>query len=80
VFIISITYLNSSTGGPRQTFNTGAYTDYAYDTRDRVTSITHKNSSNSTISSESYVYDNTGNLTSKTVNSVTTTYTYDDID
>jgi YD repeat-containing protein len=64
----------------RQTFDSGAYTDYVYDTRDRVTSITHKNSSHSTISSESYSYDDVGNLTSKTVNSLTTSYGYDDID
>jgi YD repeat-containing protein len=49
-------------------------------TRDLVTSITHKNSSHSTISAESYSYDDVGNLSSKTVNSVTTSYGYDDID
>jgi RHS repeat-associated protein len=64
----------------RQTFNTGAYTAYGYDTRNRVTSLDHKNSSNASISSESYVYDDASNMTSKTVDSVTTTYGYDDID
>lgn len=49
-------------------------------TQNRPTSITLKNSSNATISSESYTYDDGGNLSDKTVNSVTTTYGYDDID
>jgi RHS repeat-associated protein len=64
----------------KQTFDTGAYTNVDYDVRDRVTAITHKNSSNATLSSEVYDYDNVGNLVEKTVNSVTTEYSYDDVD
>lgn len=42
--------------------------------------MTHKKSDNSTISSESYSLNAGSNLTSKTVDSHTTTFTYDDAD
>ncbi|WKZ80553.1 MAG: RHS repeat-associated core domain-containing protein [Fimbriimonadaceae bacterium] len=64
----------------QRTFDSGAYTVTGYDVRNRVTSIAHKTSAHSTISSESYEYDAAGNLVEKTVNSVTTEYAYDDID
>ncbi|MBI3721580.1 MAG: hypothetical protein HY248_03425, partial [Fimbriimonas ginsengisoli] len=60
--------------------SSGAYTDLGYDSRSRITGVTHKNSSASVISSESYVYDSASNLSSKTVDSATTTYGYDAID
>jgi RHS repeat-associated protein len=50
---------------------------YGYDTRNRQTSVTHKNSSGTTISAETYVLDPASNLTSKTVGSTTTSFTYD---
>ncbi len=64
----------------RQTFASGAYTDYAYDCFGRPEAITHKKPDNSVISSETYDYANNNNLTSKTVDSVVTNYTYDAID
>jgi len=64
----------------KQTFDTGLYTSFGYDERDRLTSLVHKNSSNVTISSESYTYDDASNLATKTVDSVTTTYGYDAAD
>lgn len=64
----------------QQTFDTGQKSIFGYDARGRQTSVDHKTSANAVLSEEDYVYDDGGNLTSKTVNSVTTTYTYDDID
>jgi RHS repeat-associated protein len=64
----------------RQTFSSGQYDELGYSTRNWQTSVSHKNSSGTVLSSESYVYDSAGNLTSKTVDGVTTTYTYDNID
>ena len=64
----------------QQTFHSGAKSIFGYDSRGRQTSVDHKTSSNAVLSEEDYVYDYAGNLTSKTVDSVTTTYTYDDID
>ncbi len=63
-----------------QTFSGGQYDDLGFDARNRQTSVTHKNSSGTALSSESYVYDDAGNLSSKTVDAVTTTYGYDVID
>jgi len=64
----------------QRTLGSGVYMVTGYDVRNRVTSILHKTSAHSTISTESYVYDAAGNLVEKTVNSVTTEYSYDDID
>lgn len=64
----------------KQTFSSGAYDEFGYDSRNRQTSVSHKNSLGTVLSSESYSYDDAGNLSSKTVNSVTTTYGYDNID
>ncbi len=64
----------------RQTIASGANTDYGYDSRNRQTSVSHKKSDGTVLSSESYVYDNAGNMSSKTVGSTTTTYGYDNID
>lgn len=61
-----------------KTLANGSYSEYAYDVRNRVTSINHKKSDTSVISSESYSYDSASNLSSKTVDGLTTTYTYDD--
>ncbi|MCO5297810.1 MAG: hypothetical protein M9921_13240 [Fimbriimonadaceae bacterium] len=63
----------------KETFDSGVYTLYGYDSRDRTTSVVHKTSGASTISSESYAWDDAGNLEEKTVDTVTTTYGYDDI-
>jgi len=59
-----------------QTFANGQVDSYGFDTRSRQTSVTHRNSSGTTISAETYVLDNASNLTSKTVDSVTTSYGY----
>jgi RHS repeat-associated protein len=64
----------------RQTVASGVYTDYSYDSRGRQTGVTHKKSDDTTISAESYAFADNGNMTSKTVDSATTSYTYDDID
>lgn len=64
----------------RQTFASGAYTNYGYDSQNRQTSVSHKKSDGTVLSSESYVYDDAGNMSSKTVDSTTTTYGYDNID
>ncbi|MEI7987204.1 MAG: RHS repeat-associated core domain-containing protein, partial [Armatimonadota bacterium] len=62
--------------------NDGATTTtYGYDPNDRVNSIVHKKSSdNSVLHQEWYSYDYANNLVYKLVNSVGTTYTYDEID
>ena len=60
------------------TLANGQVTTLGYDDRNRQTSVVHQASaSGSTISSESYVYDRAGNLTSKTVDGTTTGYGYD---
>ncbi len=64
----------------QQTFDTGQKSIFGYDARGRQISVDHKTSANVVLSEEDYVYDVGGNLTSKTVNGVSTTYTYDDID
>jgi len=63
----------------QKTFASGAYDSMGYDSRDRMTSLYHKNSSGTTLSSESYSYDYASNMTSKTVDSLTTSYTVDAI-
>ncbi|MEI7985192.1 MAG: RHS repeat-associated core domain-containing protein [Armatimonadota bacterium] len=56
-------------------------TEYGYDTNDRVNSIVHsKTSNNQVLHQETYNYDPANNLGSKMVNSVLTSYTYDEID
>jgi RHS repeat-associated protein len=64
----------------QQTFANGAYTAYTYDTRNRPLTLTHYDGLGGTISAESYVYDGVGNLSSKTVDGLTTTYGYDNSD
>jgi RHS repeat-associated protein len=64
----------------KQTLSTGSKTEYGFDSRGRTTSVVHKKNNNSVISSESYVFDGTGNMTAKTVDSVMTTYAYDNAD
>lgn len=51
---------------------------FGYDALDRLNSIVHRKSSDSSIlQQESYVYSPAGNLQTKTVGGVTTTYAYD---
>ncbi len=64
----------------QKTFASGQYDVMGYDSRNRITSLSHKNSSGTVLSSESYGYDYASNMTSKTVDSLTTTYTFDAID
>lgn len=64
----------------RQTFANGMTADYGYDTLGRLASITHKKADGSVITAESYAYNAVGNLTSKTVDGVTTAYGYDPVD
>ena len=61
----------------QKTFASGAYDVTGYDSRNRTTSVTHKNSSGTVLSSETYSLDSASNLSSKTVDSLTTSYTYD---
>ena len=51
-----------------------------YDNRNRKTSVSHANSSATVLVSESYVCNPARNLSSKTVGSTTTSYTYDNAD
>ena len=56
-------------------------TTYGYDTNDRLNSIVHaRTSDNYALHQETYNYDYANNLMSKVVNSVLTSYTYDEID
>lgn len=64
----------------KQPLSTGSYTDYGYDSQGRNTSITHKKSNGTVISQESYAFDPVGNMSSKTVDGVVTTYGYDNAD
>jgi len=48
-----------------------------HDSRSRVTGISHQNSSGTVLSSESYSYDPASNLSAKTLDSVTTSFGYD---
>ncbi|HSI72277.1 MAG TPA: polymorphic toxin-type HINT domain-containing protein, partial [Fimbriimonas sp.] len=64
----------------RQNYHSGAYVTYAFDNRDRVTDIRHRQSGGTNIVRETYVWGNSGNLTSKTIGSNTVDYTYDAID
>jgi RHS repeat-associated protein len=64
----------------RKTFHNGAYTAYVYDSRNRPTNVNHRTSSNGVISSDTNTYDDAGNLLTRNLNGVTTTFGYDDID
>lgn len=64
----------------RQTFHNGSYTDYGYDSFGRNNSIIHKKSNGTVISQEGYQYDPVGNMTTKTVDGVSTIYSYDAAD
>ncbi len=64
----------------RQTMANGAYTDYGFDIRGRVSTITHKTSTSGVIDPQTYTYDPAGNLITKTVAGDMLTYTYDAID
>ncbi|MCU0315096.1 MAG: DUF6531 domain-containing protein [Fimbriimonadaceae bacterium] len=61
----------------RKTFSSGQYEEYGYDNRNRVTSIVLKNSSGTTLRTQSYAYDASSKITAHTVNGVTTAYNYD---
>jgi len=61
----------------RKTFSSGQYEAYGYDSRGRVTSIILKNSSGTTLRTQSYAYDASSKITGHTVNGVTTAYVYD---
>jgi RHS repeat-associated protein len=62
----------------KTTFSNGQVSVFGYDDRSRRISVAHKvSNTGSTISSESYIYDDAGNLTSKTVDGTLTTYGYD---
>ncbi|MFZ4508840.1 MAG: RHS repeat-associated core domain-containing protein [Fimbriimonas sp.] len=64
----------------RQNNSNGTYALYGHDGLDRLNSLVHKKSDGTVLTSEDYVYDQAGNLTTKTVDGVTTTYGYDNID
>lgn len=51
-------------------------TTYQYDSVDRLTVATTKDSSGATLSTYQYTYDNLGNILTKTINGTTTTFTY----
>jgi RHS repeat-associated protein len=57
----------------------GTYTTYTYDSLSRLLNLINKTSSDSTISSYSYTYDNTANRTSMTTLSGAHNYSYDKI-
>ncbi|MBI5706198.1 MAG: hypothetical protein HZC36_04325 [Armatimonadetes bacterium] len=64
----------------RKDFGNGTYETFGYDSRNRPNSILLKNSGGSTLSSQSYTYDNASNVTNHTQDGVSTTYGYDNID
>lgn len=72
----SFTY-DSSGRVSRKTFSAGHYEDHAYDSRSRLTSVTVKDSSNATLDTKSYTYDNASQVTAATEGGVATTYGYD---
>lgn len=59
------------------TFSSGQYEQYAYDARDRVTSITLRNASEAALRTQGYTYDASSKVATHTVGSVVTSYTYD---
>jgi RHS repeat-associated protein len=58
----------------------GSYADYGYDSLGRNNSIIHKNSSGAVLTQESYSFDPVGNMSSKTVDGLVTSYGYDNAD
>jgi RHS repeat-associated protein len=60
----------------RVTYQDGAYWNYAYDGRYRLTSAARKNSGGTTLQSHAYVYNAGDNLVSKTVAGTTTVFGY----
>jgi len=64
----------------KETFASGAYDTFGYDSRSRQTSVSHFASGGLPLSTESFVYNGAGDLTSKTVDSVLTSYGYDNAD
>ena len=61
--------------------NGSVRSEYSYDGRDRLSSVSHINAtSNQPFHTEFYIFDAVDNLRSKTENSVTTIYNYDNID
>lgn len=58
----------------------GTYELPSYDTRNRVTQILLKNSSHSTLQTQTWTYDDGSNVATHVVSGVTTTFEYDDID
>ncbi len=62
----------------RRTLHSGQYEAITYDSRSRTTAVALKNSSNSTLQSQGYTFDDAGNVLTHTKDGVTTTYTYDD--
>lgn len=61
----------------RKTFSSGQYEVFAYDTRDRLTSVILRNSGGSPQRTQVYGYDASSKVTSHAVNGATTRYTYD---
>ena len=61
----------------RKTFSSGQYEVFAYDTRDRATSVILRNSGGSPLRTQVYGYDASSKVTSHAVNGATTLYTYD---
>jgi RHS repeat-associated protein len=64
-------------------YDTGAYALHAYDGRNRIKAIEHKNSSHTLLRKETNVYDPASRITSRyegpASGGVTTTFTYDDV-
>jgi YD repeat-containing protein len=75
--LFNMTTVQTST---RQTFSSGAYTEVAYDSRDRIVSVAHRKGDATLLGSSTYVYANNGSLASRTDDGLTTSYTYDNAD
>lgn len=58
----------------------GTYSQYTYDTANKITGVATKTTDGSIISSYSYTYDQNGNITIASGDSVSTSYTYDNVD
>ncbi|MFH1777869.1 MAG: DUF6531 domain-containing protein [Candidatus Omnitrophota bacterium] len=63
----------------KKTLPNGVYTDYDYDSLNRLVSLFNKNSAGAVISSFAYTHDNSGNRLSMVTTEGTHDYTYDDI-
>jgi RHS repeat-associated protein len=55
----------------------GQERDYSYDAFDRVSGVTYKNASGTTVATIGYTYDNDGNLIKRTESAGTSSYGYD---